>query len=81
MGLTQVFTTIYQHGGRIEVDSEENVGTTFRIILPIDISHIQHGVVRLNIKNVESGNLKEYLLENQDVFEQHLLSEAVNVRE
>lgn len=81
MGLTQVFTTIYQHGGRIEVDSEENVGTTFRIILPIDISHIQHGVVRLNIKNVESGNLKEYLLEKQDVFEQHLLSEAVNVRD
>jgi len=29
MGLTQVFSTVYQHGGRINVESEVNKGTKF----------------------------------------------------
>jgi two-component system, NtrC family, sensor kinase len=35
LGLAISFQIIEQHGGRIEVDSEENVGTEFRIYLPI----------------------------------------------
>lgn len=34
MGLALVHSIITRHGGRIELDSEENVGTTFRIYLP-----------------------------------------------
>ena len=35
LGLTQVFTTINDHGGHIQVQSELGVGTTFNIQLPI----------------------------------------------
>ncbi|WP_239629068.1 ATP-binding protein [Paenibacillus sp. H1-7] len=34
MGLTQVFTTIHEHGGHIHVESEEGKGTEFHIQLP-----------------------------------------------
>ncbi|HLO12310.1 MAG TPA: ATP-binding protein [Pseudoneobacillus sp.] len=35
MGLTQVFTIIHNHNGRISVKSEVGKGTTFHILLPI----------------------------------------------
>lgn len=35
MGLTQVFTTIHEHGGHIHVESEERKGTVFHIQLPV----------------------------------------------
>lgn len=35
LGLTQVFTTINDHGGNIQVHSELGIGTTFNIQLPI----------------------------------------------
>lgn len=35
MGLTQVFTAIHNHNGRISVQSEVGKGTTFHICLPI----------------------------------------------
>jgi two-component system NtrC family sensor kinase len=34
LGLAIVWGIIEEHGGRIHVDSEEDVGTTFRIVLP-----------------------------------------------
>jgi len=34
MGLTQVFTTIHEHGGHVHVESEIGKGTTFYIELP-----------------------------------------------
>ncbi|MFX3675023.1 MAG: nitrogen regulation protein NR(II) [Paenisporosarcina sp.] len=36
LGLTQVFTTINEHGGTIKVQSELGIGTTFLIQLPIE---------------------------------------------
>ncbi len=36
IGLFQSKMIVEAHGGRIEVESEENVGTTFRVMLPID---------------------------------------------
>ncbi|WP_394188166.1 ATP-binding protein [Paenisporosarcina quisquiliarum] len=35
LGLTQVFTTINDHGGHIQVQSELGIGTTFNVQLPI----------------------------------------------
>ncbi|HEX7056420.1 MAG TPA: ATP-binding protein [Bacilli bacterium] len=35
MGLAQVYATIYQHGAKIEVESEKGVGTAFKLIFPI----------------------------------------------
>jgi hypothetical protein len=35
IGLFQSKMIIEGHGGRIEVESEENVGSTFRVFLPI----------------------------------------------
>ncbi|MFP7296816.1 two-component system sensor histidine kinase NtrB [Neobacillus niacini] len=36
LGLTQVYTTIHEHGGTISVQSEIGKGTTFHIQLPVD---------------------------------------------
>ncbi len=36
LGLTQVFTTINEHGGTIKIQSELGIGTTFLIQLPIE---------------------------------------------
>jgi len=42
IGLTQVFTTIYEHGGFIRVRSELDVGTDFLLHLPLWDSENQH---------------------------------------
>jgi two-component sensor histidine kinase/anti-anti-sigma regulatory factor len=44
IGLTQVFTTIYEHGGFIRVRSELDVGTDFLLHLPLWDSENQHEV-------------------------------------
>jgi signal transduction histidine kinase len=35
LGLSLSYNIVRKHGGRIEVDSERGVGTTFRIVLPL----------------------------------------------
>ena len=35
LGLSIVQSIVHLHGGDIEVESEENVGTTFRVYLPL----------------------------------------------
>ncbi|CAG7650499.1 ATP-binding protein [Paenibacillus allorhizosphaerae] len=80
MGLVQVFSTIYQHGGTIDVDSVESQGTTFRIRVPIEISRVT-GVVELDLVYHSEMSLEEFMLHNKEVFEESLLDEAVNLRE
>ncbi|GAB4230066.1 MAG: ATP-binding protein [Chlamydiales bacterium] len=40
LGLSIVETIIEKHGGKISVDSEVGVGTTFTIVLPIQLEHL-----------------------------------------
>ncbi|WP_051188213.1 ATP-binding protein [Brevibacillus thermoruber] len=67
MGLTQVFSTIYQHGGTIDVKSREGIGTTFTIQFPIEMIE-QIGVMNLNMQYVEGQSFQEYFVMNQDRF-------------
>ncbi len=81
MGLTQVFSVIYQHGGRINVESEINVGTKFTLRVPIRKDYKNRGVIKLDTIYEETLSLKEYFLTNKDTFEDRLLEEAINVKD
>ncbi|WP_077619813.1 ATP-binding protein [Bacillus sinesaloumensis] len=79
MGLAQVFSVVYQHGGDISVDSELNVGTTFTIRLPRNHKTINRGVRKLDV--VYKDSINEFFLENKAYFEEKLLEEATNVKD
>jgi len=82
MGLTLVFSVVYQHNGIINVESEEQVGTTFTIMLPRETGMIKRKeVLRLELEMADSVDIKSFFVKNRDQFEQRLLKEAVNVRD
>ncbi|GAA0344863.1 hypothetical protein GCM10008967_39120 [Bacillus carboniphilus] len=81
MGLTQVFSVVYQHGGHIQVESEEGVGTQFTLSLPKSLSTRKRGVVKLDLKYEESYTIKDFVRENRDSFEDRLLAQAINVKD
>lgn len=81
MGLTQVFSVVYQHGGRINVESEENKGTKFTLRIPIVNNPKSRGAIKLDLTYEETLSIKEYFLTNKDIFEGRLLEEAFNVKE
>jgi two-component system, sporulation sensor kinase A len=53
LGLTQVYTTIHEHGGNISVESMVGKGTTIHIQLPINSSSSNES----NIKNLNDYTL------------------------
>lgn len=81
MGLPQVFSVIYQHKGKIKIESKENEGTTFWISLPIDFAKKPRGVTPLDLVLEENASLSSFFQKNRAKFEEHLLLEAVNVRD
>lgn len=81
LGLTQVYSTIYQHGGKILVDSKKDQGTLFTIEIPLQKHVIKQGVRELNLEYGENDSIKDFLLKNRDHFEERLLEEAINVRD
>jgi len=81
MGLTQVFSVIYQHGGQIIVDSKENKGTMFTIKIPQQQQGMHRGVNTLKLYYEECSSMKDFFLENRDAFEERLLHEAINVKD
>ncbi|GGH78478.1 rsbT co-antagonist protein RsbR [Pullulanibacillus pueri] len=81
MGLAQVFSVIYQHEGKISVESKEKVGTTFTIKMPLNKKVRKRGIKRLELNYKENFSIKDFFLENRDHFEDKLLSEAINVKD
>jgi rsbT co-antagonist protein RsbR len=81
MGLTQVFSVIYQHGGRIDVESKENQGTLFTIRIPQQQQEKKPGAITLKLHFEEFNTIKDFLLENRKAFEERLLDAAINVKD
>jgi rsbT co-antagonist protein RsbR len=75
MGLTQVYSTIYQHGGTIDVKSREGIGTTFTIQFQTKTIE-QIGAKDLELQYVKGQSFKEYFLLNQDRFNELFASET-----
>ncbi|WP_368666318.1 ATP-binding protein [Ammoniphilus sp. CFH 90114] len=80
MGLTQVFSVIYDHNGKIEVRSVEGKGSKFIIKLPKETIKQSRGVITLKPNFKEGQDMKSFFLSNQNLFEKRLLTEAVNVK-
>jgi anti-anti-sigma factor len=78
MGLTQVFSTIYQHGGTVDVKSKEGVGTTFTIRFPTEIKE-KIGVINLDLQYEKDQSFKEFFLLNQERFIELFVSETDNI--
>ncbi|MBL0388716.1 STAS domain-containing protein [Tumebacillus sp. ITR2] len=78
MGLTQVFSTIYQHGGKIEVDSVQGSGTVFEIHFPVMIQQ-DIGVIELSLQTVEGQSFLEFYDLNKPYFMERLASENENL--
>jgi len=81
MGLTLVFSVIYQNNGVIEVESEEQQGTRFSIRFPRGTGSKRREVVQLTMIDTNTDNLKDFFITNRNTFEERLLQEAVNVRD
>lgn len=81
MGLTQVFSTVYQHGGNIFVESEKNRGTKFTIKIPKGAVIGKGGAQPLKVEFAKGIDIKEFFLKNEKQFSEKLLNEAINVRD
>lgn len=81
MGLTQVYSTIYEHDGKIEVESEANVGTIFKIYFPIknrvdiEVSELQ------NLIYNEQHSFQEFFTTNKKRFNELIRENGKNVWE
>ncbi|WP_428910422.1 ATP-binding protein [Niallia sp. Krafla_26] len=72
MGLTQVFSTVYDHQGKLQVDSVVGKGTQFLIEFPIQEMR-EIGVVKLNLIYQENQSFTEFYEANKEMFMKQLL--------
>lgn len=80
MGLAFVFSTVYQHGGTIKVDSKVGEGTTFTFQFPIATTK-DKGAVIMELHYEQGISLQQFIDTNHEAFEQHLFMEAVNMKD
>ena len=80
MGLTQVFSTIYDHQGRIDVKSEVGVGTTFTIQFPLQ-TYEEASVRKLDLIYAQKQTFNEFFLENKQKFDELLIQQGSDVIE
>lgn len=78
MGLAQVYATVYQHGGSIEVRSEENAGTTFILHLPL-MSGFREETAFPDLLFSAEMDFREFLDCNRSKFEWALLQRAADM--
>ncbi len=72
MGLTQVFSTIYEHDGKIHVNSEVGKGTCFIIHFPL-LESAKIGVIKLDLKYMEKQSFSDFYMQNKDKFDELLM--------
>ena len=70
MGLAQVYSTINENNGQIQVHSQEGIGTKFHILFPIasaeqSIDDYLGGAL-MNVSVKEKQSLQDFLVENSD---------------
>lgn len=81
MGLTQVFTTVYEHDGIIRVKSEVGAGTEFSIQFPIHKTTNQPEGVPLNLKCINNQNFSQFYAVNQAAFFESLKQQGKEIFE
>ncbi|MCR2807382.1 ATP-binding protein [Paenibacillus soyae] len=72
MGLAQVFSSVYEHSGKIRVRSEVGSGTEFALQFPIENTSGQGDVI-MNLIYTEGQNFSQFYSANQESFMQALL--------
>lgn len=78
MGLTQVFSTVYQHEGTIDVQSGDQ-GTTFMISVPITEHKKRKGGFNVELIYDGASTKVHFFEENKEKFEELLLSSTANL--
>jgi anti-anti-sigma factor len=72
MGLTQVFTTLNEHGAKVSVKSEVKKGTTFTIIFPTVEKRTFEVKKMTGLKFVEGQSFQDYISLNRKKFDEQL---------
>lgn len=75
MGLAQVFSTIYEHNGKIQIESEVGLGTSFTIEFPIQVVK-KLGVTKLDLTYIENQSFQEYYETNKDTLKKLLAEQG-----
>lgn len=78
MGLAQVFSTVYDHDGKVHVQSEVDVGTIFTLEFPI-IERTEIGVEDLNLTYTEGQSFSDFFEANKQNFINSLQSQVQNL--
>lgn len=80
MGLTQVYSTFYEHGARIDVHSRLGEGTTFEIALPISPIYrtsFEETIQRMSSLPLQPADeIRDFFRINQKIFNELLEEEA-----
>ncbi|MFB5193224.1 ATP-binding protein [Alicyclobacillus fastidiosus] len=79
MGLPQVYSAVYQHGGSIDVESKKNVGTTFYIYLPIHVQEEAHLNTIMDVVCHPDQSIQQFIEVNKEKFRECLVSEQTEL--